>query len=312
MATPPDGAPGTLDTPRPSDGAPGQGAPSGSSGFEVHLDVFSGPFDLLLGLIAKHRLDITEIALAQVTDEFIAYIRAAERAAAAGGKDWDLSQASEFLLVAATLLDLKAARLLPSAQVEDAEDLELLEARDLLFARLLQYRAYKVVARDLGVRLEEGARRFPRDVQLEPHLAALLPELVWQLGPDRLAELAARALAPKPPPPGVDVSHLHAPLVSVREQAALLVDRLRRDGASSFRSLTADADEPVVVVVRFLALLELFREGAVAFDQVVPLGELTVRWTGSEDGDVAVSDDFDHDDPGAPATDAPGHEEAGA
>nr|WP_207800330.1 ScpA family protein [Cellulomonas wangleii] len=301
-----------MDTPRPSDGAPGQGAPSGSSGFEVHLDVFSGPFDLLLGLIAKHRLDITEIALAQVTDEFIAYIRAAERAAAAGGKDWDLSQASEFLLVAATLLDLKAARLLPSAQVEDAEDLELLEARDLLFARLLQYRAYKVVARDLGVRLEEGARRFPRDVQLEPHLAALLPELVWQLGPDRLAELAARALAPKPPPPGVDVSHLHAPLVSVREQAALLVDRLRRDGASSFRSLTADADEPVVVVVRFLALLELFREGAVAFDQVVPLGELTVRWTGSEDGDVAVSDDFDHDDPGAPATDAPGHEEAGA
>nr|WP_242635619.1 ScpA family protein [Cellulomonas sp. zg-ZUI22] len=301
-----------MDTPRPSDGASGQGAPSGSSGFEVHLDVFSGPFDLLLGLIAKHRLDITEIALAQVTDEFIAYIRAAERAAAAGGKDWDLSQASEFLLVAATLLDLKAARLLPSAQVEDAEDLELLEARDLLFARLLQYRAYKVVARDLGVRLEEGARRFPRDVQLEPHLAALLPELVWQLGPDRLAELAARALAPKPPPPGVDVSHLHAPLVSVREQAALLVDRLRRDGASSFRSLTADADEPVVVVVRFLALLELFREGAVAFDQVVPLGELTVRWTGSEEGDVAVSDDFDHDDPGAPATDAPGHEEAGA
>nr|WP_246036808.1 ScpA family protein [Cellulomonas telluris] len=259
----------------------------------MHLDVFSGPFDLLLGLIAKHKLDITEIALAKVTDEFIAHIRTAERAAAEGGRDWDLSQASEFLVVAATLLDLKAARLLPSAQVEDAEDLELLEARDLLFARLLQYRAYKVVAGDLGARLEAESRRFGRSVQLEPHLAALLPELVWQMGPEQLAALAARALAPKPPPPGVDISHLHAPPVSVREQAAVLVARLREQGASTFRALTGDADEPVVVVVRFLALLELFREGAVAFDQVAPLGELTVRWTGSAEGDVTVSDDFD-------------------
>ena len=301
MATPPDGAPDdTTGQARTPEGAPGESAPSGSSGFEVHLDVFSGPFDLLLGLIAKHKLDITEIALAKVTDEFIAHIRAAERAAAAGGKDWDLSQASEFLLVAATLLDLKAARLLPSATVEDAEDLELLEARDLLFARLLQYRAYKVVAADLGSQLEAGARRHPRDVQLEPHLAALLPELVWQMGPDQLALLAARALAPKPPPPGVDISHLHAPLVSVREQAAVLVERLRRHGATSFRALTGDAAEPVVVVVRFLALLELFREGAVAFDQVEPLGELTVRWTGSDDGEITVSDDFDREDVPAP------------
>ncbi|WP_087508224.1 segregation and condensation protein A [Cellulomonas iranensis] len=296
MATPPDGA--------PADSAPEEHAPAGSTGFEVHLDVFSGPFDLLLGLIAKHKLDITEVALSKVTDEFIAHIRAAERAAAAGGRDWDLSQASEFLVVAATLLDLKAARLLPSAEVEDAEDLELLEARDLLFARLLQYRAYKQVAADLGVALEAGSRRFARAVELEPHQAALLPELVFQIGPERLAELAARALAPKPPPPRVDLSHLHAPVVSVREQAAVLVDRLRQHGASTFRALTADAAEPVVVVVRFLALLELFREGAVAFDQVVPLGELTVRWTGSEDGEVTVSDDFDRDAGEVPA-DAP-------
>ncbi|WP_375165551.1 segregation and condensation protein A, partial [Cellulomonas sp.] len=290
----------------------GAATPAGAHAFEVHLDVFSGPFDLLLGLIAKHKLDITEIALAKVTDEFIAHIRTAERAAAEGGRDWDLSQASEFLVVAATLLDLKAARLLPSAQVEDAEDLELLEARDLLFARLLQYRAYKVVAGDLGARLEAESRRFGRSVQLEPHLAALLPELVWQMGPEQLAALAARALAPKPPPPGVDISHLHAPPVSVREQAAVLVARLREQGASTFRALTGDADEPVVVVVRFLALLELFREGAVAFDQVAPLGELTVRWTGSAEGDVTVSDDFDRaagevtqDGPGADAvTDA--------
>ncbi|WP_416220779.1 segregation and condensation protein A [Cellulomonas sp. S1-8] len=337
MATPPDGAPGTQDATRTDidgpdaasppggtgaagvaavrTGAPGESAPSGSSGFEVHLDVFSGPFDLLLGLIAKHRLDITEIALAQVTDEFIAHLRTAEAAAAAGGKDWDLSQASEFLLVAATLLDLKAARLLPSAQVEDSEDLELLEARDLLFARLLQYRAYKVVAADLGAALEAGARRYGRSVQLEPHLAALLPELVWQMGADQLAVLAARALAPKPLPPGVDLSHLHAPAVSVREQAAVLVDRLRHHGATSFRALTADAGEPVVVVVRFLALLELFREGVVAFDQMEALGELTVRWTGSDDGEITVSDDFDRaeDDvpPVAVADAAPTHQEAG-
>ncbi|QGQ19244.1 segregation/condensation protein A [Cellulomonas sp. JZ18] len=317
MATPPDGAAVTVEgaPAAPPSGAGADAAastPAGTHGFEVHLDVFSGPFDLLLGLIAKHKLDITEIALAKVTDEFIAHIRAAERAAAEGGRDWDLSQASEFLLVAATLLDLKAARLLPSAQVEDAEDLELLEARDLLFARLLQYRAYKVVAGDLGARLEAESRRFGRSVQLEPHLAALLPELVWQMGPERLAALAARALAPKPPPPGVDISHLHAPPVSVREQAAVLVERLRHQGAATFRALTGDADEPVVVVVRFLALLELFREGAVAFDQVTPLGELTVRWTGSADGDVTVSDDFDRaagevteDVPGAqPVTDA--------
>ncbi|WP_298459959.1 ScpA family protein [uncultured Cellulomonas sp.] len=254
---------------------------------------FTGPFDLLLGLIAKHQLDITEVALAQVTDEFIAHIRAAE---AGGTGTWDLGQASEFLVVAATLLDLKAARLLPAGEVEDAEDLELLEARDLLFARLLQYRAYKQVAAGIAERLETEGRRFPRTVQLEPRFAALLPELVWRIGPHELAAMAARALAPRAGPPSVDVSHLHAPPVSVREQAALLVDRLRRGGASSFRALVADAGSTAVVVVRFLALLELFREGAVAFDQVTPLGELTVRWTGADDGDVTVSDDFDEED----------------
>jgi segregation and condensation protein A len=285
---------GISDGPAPEPDAPdAPEAPSGASGFRVHLDVFTGPFDLLLGLISKHKLDITEVALAQVTDEFIAHIRAAE----VGTGTWDLGQASEFLVVAATLLDLKAARLLPSGEVEDAEDLELLEARDLLFARLLQYRAYKQVAATIDDRLIAEGRRFARVVQLEPEQAALLPELVWRIGPEQLAVLAARALAPRPAPPGVDVSHLHAPLVSVREQASVLVDRLRRGGAASFRALVADAGSTAVVVVRFLALLELFREGAVAFDQVSPLGELTVRWTGTEEGDVAVSDDFDEEDP---------------
>jgi segregation and condensation protein A len=318
VATPPEAQPLDADRvtePRAVDGAPagdapagdgrdggapagddrdGDGpAPVGSSGFRVHLEVFTGPFDLLLGLISKHKLDITEVALAQVTDEFIAYIRAAQTTTGT----WDLGQASEFLVVAATLLDLKAARLLPSGEVQDAEDLELLEARDLLFARLLQYRAYKQVAGFLEDRLATEGRRFARVVEPEPQFAALLPDLVWQIGPEQLAALAARALTPRQEPPGVDVSHLHAPLVSVREQAAVLVDRLRHGGASSFRSLVADAGSTSVVVVRFLALLELFREGAVAFDQVTPLAELTVRWTGSQEGDVAVSADFDEEDP---------------
>jgi segregation and condensation protein A len=280
------------------DVAVAEGAPLGSTGFEVHLDVFSGPFDLLLGLIAKHRLDITEVALAQVTDEFVAHIRATEGS-------WDLGQASEFLVVAATLLDLKAARLLPTGDVEDGEDLELLEARDLLFARLLQYRAYKTLAGDIGARLAAEGRRHPRAVALEPHLAALLPELVWQLGPDQLAAMAAKALEPKPAP-HVDLSHLHGTAVSVREQAAVLVDRLRRRGASSFRDLVSDADGTLVVVARFLALLELFREGAVGFDQVSPLGELTVRWTGAAEGEVVVGAGFDEPaDAPDDATEAP-------
>ena len=272
---------------------PPEAPPAGTSSFEVHLENFSGPFDLLLGLISKRKLDITEVALAEVTDEFIGYLRAAD---AAGGKRWDLGQASEFLVIAATLLDLKAARLLPAGDVEDAEDLELLEARDLLFARLLQYRAYKEVAASIAEALLSEGRRFPRSVTLEPQLAALLPELLWKIGPDQLAGIAAKAIAPKAPAPGIDLTHLYTPVVSVREQAAILVDKLRRDGVCSFATLVADADSTAVVVVRFLALLELFREGVVAFEQVTPLGGLTVRWTGAADGEVVVVDDYDDDE----------------
>jgi segregation and condensation protein A len=264
---------------------PGGALPGRSSGFEVHLDVFEGPFDLLLGLISKHKLDVTEIALAKVTDEFVAWVRAQ-------GKDWDLSETSEFLVVAATLLDLKAARLLPAAEVEDDEDLALLEARDLLFARLLQYRAFKDVAATFAGRIAAEAKRVPRSTPMEPRFAQLLPELVLGITPEQLARIAARALTPKPPPV-VGLEHLHAPSVSVREQAAVIVGRLRRTRSASFRVLVADADSTLVVVARFLALLELFREAAVAFDQVTPLGELTIRWTGSDDGDVAVVDEFD-------------------
>jgi segregation and condensation protein A len=245
--------------------------------FQVHLDVFEGPFDLLLGLISKHKLDITEIALAKVTDEFIAHIRTAQ----AGPTEWDLSQASEFLLVAATLLDLKAARLLPTHGPEDEEDLALIEARDLLFARLLQYRAYKDLAATFAERMATSGRLTPRQAGLEPRFAALLPELVMGITPEQLAMIAARAMIPKPVPT-VGLEHLHAAVVSVREQAGLVVARLRESGSASFRVLVADADSTLVIVARFLALLELFKDSSIAFEQPEPLGELIVRWVGRE------------------------------
>ncbi len=257
------------------------------SGFSVHLDNFEGPFDLLLSLISKHQMEITEVSLARVTDEFIATVMST---------DWDLSGASEFLVVAATLLDLKAARLLPQGEVEDAEDIEALEARDLLFARLLQYRAFKDVAASIELMLA-APRRMPRDVSLEPHLAALLPELVWAMDADGLSRLAARALQPRSTAQ-ISLGHLHVNKVSVREQAALMTAILQREGTVTFRTLVSDTRDVSVVVARFLALLKLFRESVVAFDQVRSLSDLTVRWTGGDDA-VEVITDFDdviHDD----------------
>jgi segregation and condensation protein A len=254
------------------------------SAFHVHLDVFDGPFDLLLSLISKRRLDVTLVAIAQVTDEFVAHLRN-------GGDDWDLDQASEFLVVAATLLDLKVARLLPSAEV-DEEDLALLEARDLLFARLLQYRAYKQVAGLFAEQMEQAARRFPRAVGLEAEFLALLPEVELGVGASEFAEIAARASMPRPVPI-VAVDHIHAPVVSVREQAVVLATRLRQIGAATFRSLIADCPDTMVIVGRFLALLELYREGAVAFDQLVPLGELHVRWVAGDDVTPFLTADVD-------------------
>ena len=264
------------------------GPDAAESGFQVSLENFEGPFDLLLGLISKHKMDVTEVALSKVTDDFIAHIRAA-------GPEWDLGQATAFLVVAATLLDLKAARLLPSAEVEDEEDLALLEARDLLFARLLQYRAYKEVSGWLAARFAEEGRRFPRSVGLEDRFAGLLPEVLLGLGPAEFARLAARALAPRPVPL-LPMDHVHQARVSVREQAAILVDRLRRQRTATFRSLIADCPDTLHVVARFLALLELYREAAVMFEQVNPLGELHIRWTGADEGELSVDDEFDADD----------------
>ncbi|MFE2986683.1 segregation and condensation protein A [Streptomyces sp. NPDC059262] len=254
--------------------------------FKVRLANFEGPFDLLLQLISRHKLDVTEVALSKVTDEFMVHIRAM-------GPEWDLDQTTEFLVVAATLLDLKAARLLPTAEVEDEADLALLEARDLLFARLLQYRAYKKIADIFSERLDEEARRYPRTVGLEPHHAELLPEVVISIGAEGFARLAVKAMQPRPKPQ-VYVDHIHAPLVSVREQAGLVVARLRELGEASFRVLVEDTDDTLTVVARFLALLELYREKAVSLEQEEALGELLVRWTGGEsDGEPTVTDEFD-------------------
>ncbi|MFH8361491.1 segregation and condensation protein A [Streptomyces anulatus] len=261
--------------------------------FTVRLVNFEGPFDLLLQLISKHKLDVTEVALSKVTDEFMAYIRAM-------GPEGDLDQTTEFLVVAATLLDLKAARLLPAAEVEDEADLALLEARDLLFARLLQYRAYKRIAEIFQGRLESEGRRHPRTVGLEEQHAALLPEVVISIGPEGFARLAVKAMQPKPRPQ-VYVDHIHAPLVSVREQAGLVAERLREAGAAvSFAVLTEDAPDTLTVVARFLALLELYREKAVTLDQDEALGDLLVAWCGGAEADPVVTDEFDQELNGVP------------
>ncbi len=256
--------------------------------FSVHLDNFDGPFDLLLQLISRHKMDITEISLSLVTDEFIGFIRALE----ASGEGWRLDQATEFLVVAATLLDLKAARLLPSGEVDDEEDLALLEARDILFARLLQYRAFKEIAATFNERITLSDKFFPRVVALDPTLSALLPEVLIGVGPQRFAAIAERVLTPKSVPV-VSVEHLHLPLVSVAEESRLVVEALRRSKSMSFRNLISDADNTLVIVARFLALLDLYRQGVLRFDQVIALGELQISWTGSESGDVEVTDEFD-------------------
>jgi segregation and condensation protein A len=261
-------------------------APAASGRFTVRLHNFEGPFDLLLQLISQHQLDVTEVSLHQVTDEFIAHLRVL-------GESFDLDETTEFLVVAATLLDLKAARLLPSAEVEDEADLALLEARDLLFARLLQYRAYKQVAA-LFTELESAAmRRYPRSVGLEERFAGLLPEVLLGVDAARFAETAAAVFGPKPPPPTVSLEHLHTPQVSVREHAAVLRGRLEREGQASFRSLVADCGHTREVVARFLALLDLYRAAMVVFDQIDPLGELCVRWTGGAQQSAAVTDPAD-------------------
>jgi segregation and condensation protein A len=259
----------------------GQAVPQ--NGFQVRLTKFEGPFDLLLQLIFAHRLDVTEVALHQVTDDFIAYTRQI-------GSQLDLEETTAFLVVAATLLDLKAARLLPAGQVEDQEDLALLEVRDLLFARLLQYRAFKHVAQILAELEANALRSYPRAVSLEEGFTSLLPEVMLGVDAERFAQIAAVAFTPRPVPV-VATGHLHELMVSVPEQAKRLLEILEARGTgqwASFSELVADCQAPIEVVGRFLALLELYRSRAVAFEQSEPLGVLQVSWTGERPTNEAL------------------------
>ncbi len=258
------------------------------AGFSVHLTNFDGPFDLLLQLISRHKMDITEIALGAVTDEFIAYIKELEKS----DEGWDLDKTTEFLVVAATLLDLKAAKLLPSGEIDDEADLALLEARDLLFARLLQYRAFKEIAAIFSERIEREEKTFARTVALEPHFSQLLPEVLIGVGAERFAAIANRVLTPKTAPT-FTIDHIHRPLVSVAEEATRVVEHLRRTGRATFRALIEGAESTLVIIARFLSLLELYREGVVRFEQMVSLGELQITWVGTATGEIAVSDEFD-------------------
>jgi segregation and condensation protein A len=268
--------------------SPGDTAGESAEGFRVSLGVFDGPFDLLLTLLSKHELDITEVSLSSVTSEFIAYLNELDA-------DEEMEQASEFLVVAATLLDMKVAGLLPQGELVDAESVALLEARDLLFARLLQYRAFKEVSGWFGQRLRAEDGRHSRAVRLDEKYRQAVPELVWTLTLDDFAALAILAMTPKEIPQ-VGMDHLHAPLVSIREQAAIVVTLLRDAGTLNFRELVAGTTQPGVVVARFLSVLELYRHGALSFEQVEPLGELTLRWTAerwSDENLASLGADYD-------------------
>ena len=261
----------------------GDGAETGASGFTVSLENFDGPFDLLLGLIAKRRMDVTKVALAGVTDEFLAYVRGLDHRRA-------LDESSHFILVAATLLDLKAAELLPSGEVESEEDIAALEARDLLFARLLQYRAFKQIAEHIRTAADQNSGRFPRRPGTDPELAGLMPELRWKTTLEDLKAVAEKAFArPAMEPDDVRLEHLHTHAVNIREEMSAMTDLLRRSGTLAFTDLVADVENRLVVVVRFLGLLELFRDRDVELQQDAPLSALTVTWAGAEDGETAAA-----------------------
>ncbi|QKJ21197.1 segregation/condensation protein A [Microbacterium hominis] len=278
-----------MPSPEADIASPDGGSPTEPEGrFRVSLSNFDGPFDLLLTLITSHELDITEVSLSKVTDEFIAYLRMAESAE-------ELDEASEFLVVAATLLDMKVAGLLPQGELVDAESVALLEARDLLFARLLQYRAFKEVSAWFARCLQREERRHVRAVRLDEKYRRAVPELVWTLSADDFAALAVVAMTPKEIP-HVGLDHLHAPLVSIREQAAVVVTLLRDRGAMNFREIVAGVAQTGVVVARFLAVLELYRHAALSFEQIEPLGELTLRWTAerwSDENLATLGADYD-------------------
>jgi segregation and condensation protein A len=251
------------------------------SGFSLNIGNFEGPFDLLLSLISKHQLDVISISLSEVTKDFIAYVRTLEEAD-------QLDEASEFLVVAATLLDLKIAELLPKGEVVDPEDVALLEARDLLFARLLQYRAFKDISAWFLNAISLESRRVFRSVRLEERFRQQQPELIWTVSLQDFARLAEETMAPREIPM-VGLTHLYAPRISIREQAAEVVAMLRSAKTLTFRELISSIRDRAVLVARFLSILELYRLGAVSFEQNESLGPLQITWRAEDFDDSLLS-----------------------
>lgn len=244
--------------------------------FTVSLDNYSGPFDALLSMISRRQLDLTEVALGEVTGEFLAFVRTLDM------RD-DMDQASGFLDVASVLVEAKSAALLPDtgSDLPDEHNLEALRERDLLFARLLQYRAFKQAGADFRMRIEDNAGWFAHPATVDPEVAERLPELAWTLDAEGLARLAARALA-NAPRRTVSVEQLHVPPADLREQSRLVMRALSAapDGEATFDELTADAADSAEVVARFLALLAFFKQGFVRFRQDGPYGTLRLKWVG--------------------------------
>ncbi|MFR3543073.1 MAG: segregation and condensation protein A [Bifidobacterium longum] len=266
---------------------------SSTSGFQVNLEVYSGPFDALLGMIANNKLELTEVSLSSITEEFLTYVR---------GLDFtkNMDEASAFLDIASILVEAKSVAILPGGEdsQHDEQSLEVLRERDLLFARLLQYRAYKQAAGDFRARIAANAGRFPHPAAMDEGIAAMLPELVWTLTPLELAQLAAQVIA-NAPASEVSIHQLHVPLVDLRAQSLVVRDRLiaalesKGDQSMSFSELTRDCTSRIEVVARFMAVLVFFKQGVLQYQQDGPFAELHLRWVPGVDetmNDVNISE----------------------
>ena len=266
---------------------------SATSGFRVNLEVYSGPFDALLGMIANNKLELTEVSLSSITEEFLTYVR---------GLDFtkNMDEASAFLDIASILVEAKSVAILPGGEDNqyDEQSLEALRERDLLFARLLQYRAYKQAAGDFRARIAANSGRFPHPAAMDEGVAAMLPELVWTLTPLELAQLAAQVIA-NAPASEVSIHQLHVPLVDLRAQSLVVRDRLiaalesKGDQSMSFSELTRDCTSRIEVVARFMAVLVFFKQGVLQYQQDGPFAELHLRWVSGVDetmNDVNISE----------------------
>lgn len=254
----------------------------------VETPVFQGPFDLLLHLILQDQVDLYEVRVCDIVD---AYLGELERM-----DSMDLEVATEFVLIAATLIELKSRRLLPDdGDIDLDEELALWEERDLLLSRLVECKTFKDAAVAMAGIANEAGRSYPRRAGVDDRFVGLLPDLLARTTPDDLRSAFIRAVAPKPVP-HVDTGHIHQIRVTVTDAVAELLDELPRLGRATFAELTADLVERIEVIVRFLAVLELFKQGWIDLEQPQTLGMLSVVWKGADDvdaEDLAFVDAYD-------------------